>query len=42
MLSKVWMAIWYFWLGFPAGTATIPATFLSQGVLKIAYDSSCG
>ena len=42
MLSKVWLQIWYFWLGFPAGKATIPATFPSQGVLKIAHDSSSG
>jgi hypothetical protein len=33
MLSKVWLQIWYFWLGFAAGEATIPATFPSQGVL---------
>jgi hypothetical protein len=42
MLSKVWVEIWYFWLGFPAGKATIPATFPSQGVLKIACNSSSG
>jgi len=42
MLSKVWLEIWYFWLGFPAGKATILATFPSQGVLKIAHDSSSG
>jgi hypothetical protein len=22
MLSKVWLEIWYFWLGFPAGKAS--------------------
>jgi hypothetical protein len=42
MLSKVWVEIWYFWLGIPAGKATITATFASQGVLKIACDSSSG
>jgi hypothetical protein len=42
MLSKVWVEIWYCWLGFPAGKATIPATFPSQGLLKIARDSSSG
>jgi len=42
MLSKVWVEIWYFWLGFPAGKATMPATFPSQGVLKIAHNSSSG
>jgi len=40
MLSKVWLEIWYFWLGFPAGKATNPAAFPSQGVLKVAHDSS--
>jgi hypothetical protein len=42
MLSKVWVEIWYFWLGFPTGKATISATFASQGVLKIAHGSSSG
>jgi len=42
MLSNVWVEIWYFWLGFPAGKATIPDTLPSQGVLKIARDSSSG
>jgi len=42
ILSNVWVEIWYFWLGFPAGKATIPATFPSQGVLKIACDSGSG
>jgi len=42
MLSKVWVEIWYFWLGFPAGKATILATFPSQGVLKIAHNSRSG
>jgi hypothetical protein len=42
MLSKVWVEIWYFWLGFCAGKATIPATFHSQGELKIAQNSSSG
>jgi len=42
MLSKVWVEIWYFWLGFPAGKATISATFPSQGVLKIAPNTSSG
>jgi len=41
MLSKVWVEIWYFWLGFPAGKATIPVIF-AQGVLKIAHNSSSG
>jgi len=42
MLGKVWVEIWYFWLGFPVGKATIPATFPSQGVLKNACNSSSG
>jgi hypothetical protein len=42
MLSKVWVEIWYFWLGFPAGFASIPTTFPSQGGLKIACGSSSG
>jgi hypothetical protein len=42
MLSKVWVEIWYFWLGFPDSKATIPATFHSQGVLKIACNFSSG
>jgi len=42
MLSKVWVEIWYFWLGFPAGKASIPATFPSQGGLKIDRGSSSG
>jgi len=42
MLSKVWVEIWYFWLGFHAGKAAIPATFRSEGELKIARNSSSG
>jgi len=42
MLSKVWVEIWYFWLGFPVGKATIPATFPSQGGLKMARGFNSG
>jgi hypothetical protein len=42
MLSEVWVEIWNFWLRFPAGKATIPDTFPSQGVLEIAHDSNSG
>jgi hypothetical protein len=40
MLSKVWVEILYFWLGFPASKAIIPAAFPSHGELKIACRSS--